>query len=652
MKPTRGLSPGPLRYNDGLKSGSSSAVERELPKLDVAGSIPVSRSNLRSAPSTRCRILLVIAQFAVAWAYVISITGGFVVELGPLRVSSRNANNPLLLALLAIGAAWILAPAGRRGGTMLAESTWLASALNRVVAPWIPFRQRWRATIVAALLAGAVTSFGVFRGAFVGGASDSYGYVSQAHLWLSGTLRVPLPEVGELPSGVPANVFVPLGYRLAPDRASIVPTYSPGFPLQMAIFERVFGPGAMFYVMPLLAGVAVWTTYLLGTLLVGSAAGLIAALLLATSPAFVFMLTHAPMSDIPAMAWWTVALVVLLRSSRTSALAAGVATGAAILTRPNLVPVTLVPVAFLVWEVAARRVLPRRLAIQRLLLFVIGSVPACLMVAYLNNYWYGSPLTSGYGSFEELYSWEFLWPNVTDYSRRLLDSQGPLVLVAAAAPAFLWRNWGHKEGPMRTRSSLVLIAAFAVAVCLCYASYVPLDTWWTLRFLLPAFPILFVFLSVALLGIPARLPPQARGPMVLILVGVIMSHVIVFGCDNSVFDSSDEQRYAEVGRYIAQELPDRAVLFAVLHSGSARHYSGRLTVRYDFIAPELLEATIEHFRTRGFIPYFVLDAGERREFVERFSQTTRLGKLDWQPVAVVHAVALYEPADAPLRALR
>ena len=31
----------------GQLSGSSSAVERELPKLDVAGSIPVSRSNLR-----------------------------------------------------------------------------------------------------------------------------------------------------------------------------------------------------------------------------------------------------------------------------------------------------------------------------------------------------------------------------------------------------------------------------------------------------------------------------------------------------------------------------------------------------------------------------------------------------------------------------
>jgi hypothetical protein len=31
-------------------SGSSSAVERQLPKLDVAGSIPVSRSNASYGP--------------------------------------------------------------------------------------------------------------------------------------------------------------------------------------------------------------------------------------------------------------------------------------------------------------------------------------------------------------------------------------------------------------------------------------------------------------------------------------------------------------------------------------------------------------------------------------------------------------------------
>ena len=41
-----------LLYNEARKvlmkmSGSSSAVERQLPKLDVAGSIPVSRSKFR-----------------------------------------------------------------------------------------------------------------------------------------------------------------------------------------------------------------------------------------------------------------------------------------------------------------------------------------------------------------------------------------------------------------------------------------------------------------------------------------------------------------------------------------------------------------------------------------------------------------------------
>jgi hypothetical protein len=357
------------------------------------------------------------------------------------------------------------------------------------------------------------------------------------------------------------------------------------------------------------------------------------------------------MSDIPAMAWWTVALVLLLRSSRISALLAGGAAGVAILTRPNLAPLMFVPGAFLIWKAAAKRV-DRPVAVHRLLLFGIGSAPACLLVAYLNNYWYGSPLTSGYGSLAGLYGRQHFWTNVADFSRRLLASQGPLVLAAVAAPVLLWRRRGNDSGPVAARSTLVLCTAFAIGVYLCYAFYVPLDTWWTLRFLFPAFPIIFVFLSVALLSIPARLPPTARGLVVVTLVGLVVSHAIAFGRNNYAFDSTDEQRYADVGRYIAQKLPDRAVLFAVLHSGSARHYSGRLTVRYDYIAPELLEVTIEHFRTRGFIPYFLLDAGERREFVERFSSTTRLGTLDWQPVAVVHAVALYDPADAPRRAAR
>lgn len=57
------------------------------------------------------------------------------------------------------------------------------------------------------------------------------------------------------------------------------------------------------------------------------------------------------------------------------------------------------------------------MAIQRLLLFGIGSVPACFIVAYLNDYWYGSPLASGYGPMAgTLYRWDYFWPNVMDYT--------------------------------------------------------------------------------------------------------------------------------------------------------------------------------------------------------------------------------------------
>lgn len=99
------------------------------------------------------------------------------------------------------------------------------------------------------------------------------------------------------------EVLVPIGYRLGTYGASLVPTYSPGFPMQMGLMERLGPQGSMFFVMPVLGAVAVWATYLLGTIVAGRLAGMIAALFLATSPAFVMQLTHMPMSDIPAMAW-------------------------------------------------------------------------------------------------------------------------------------------------------------------------------------------------------------------------------------------------------------------------------------------------------------------------------------------------------------
>ena len=59
--------------------------------------------------------------------------------------------------------------------------------------------------------------------------------------------------------------------------------------------------------------------------------------------------------------------------------------------------------------------------------------------------------------------------------------------------------------------------------------YVPLDTWWTVRFLFPAFPILFVFVSVAIIALTAKLQRHVRWLTVLTLLVLVTIWVMKFG---------------------------------------------------------------------------------------------------------------------------
>ena len=79
----------------------------------------------------------------------------------------------------------------------------------------------------------------------------------------------------------------------------------------------------------------------MGRRLAGPFVGAAAAVLLATSPTFLFEIT-APASDVAATFWWSLALFALMFDSRSAAFGAGAATGMAILTRPNVAPLALV----------------------------------------------------------------------------------------------------------------------------------------------------------------------------------------------------------------------------------------------------------------------------------------------------------------------
>jgi len=517
---------------------------------------------------------------------------------------------------------------------------WLSAVALRTV----PGVVRRHATLrsLAVVIATMTVMIGVVFGAHAVGGADSYGYVSQAHLWATGMLEVPQPLLDDLPPDVPQQALVPLGYRLSPDRSGLVPMYAPGLPMTMAVFERVGGQNAVFLVMPLLAGLVVWGTYSLGATLIGEPGGVIAAILLATSPTFLFQLLYPPLSDIAAAGWWTTALWLVWRPSRVAAFLAGLATAAAILTRPNLVPLAAIPFGLLLLGLGSHN--ERSLAVQRVVWFGAPSVVACSVVAYLNAYWYGSPLASGYGTLAgELFRWDYFWPNVTNYTRWIIESQGPLILLSLVGLLTLWWRVGSPRGRIILASSV----CFAFAVYACYALYLPLEAWWSLRFLITALPVFFILLAAGVLAIADRLPRGWRGIAVAVVVAALTIHASVFSRSRAVFTSYGELRYEIVGRYVSDNLPSRAVVFAMLHSGSVRYYSGRLTVRYDWIPPDRFDAMVAHLRQRGYIPFLVLDDAEEQGFRNHFAGTPLLNVLGTPRVRFERVSLFRVPQEQP-----
>jgi hypothetical protein len=585
------------------------------------------------------RFCLAIAVAAVAWSLVVVSTGGFAVRLAGIRISSRSVLNPLLLALIAAVAAWVLSPPTQRGRTLVLDLARFATTLRG----WT--RQVWFASLLAALISAGIVIVGLTEGALVAGGSDSYGYVSQAEAWASGRFRFDEPLIRQFAGRVSREALVPLAYLPIGNGGAIVPMYPPGLPMLMGVFQAVGGREAVFYVVPLLGGLAVWATYLMGMRLAGTAVGLLSAVLLATSPVFLFQLTAAPMSDVAVTAWWAFALALVLFDTHGAAFAAGLAVSAAVLTRPNLVPLALIPGALLAWNAVRERPVSRR-AIQRVMLFAAGVIPGCVTVGVLNLAWYGSPLMSGYGSPDALYHWRNFWPNLARYPRWLLESQTPLVLAAFTAP-WLVRRLAPKGARHDARLVSLAWLGFVAAVLASYVFYEPFNAWWFLRFLLPAFPPLLVLTSVALIAMAARLPSVSRGLVLIALAAIVAWHGFSYARDNDAFQAQRERKYAVAGDYVSRRLPPRAALLSMLHSGSIRYYSGRATVRFDVIPESRLDSTIAELRRSGYHPYLLLEPSEIAVFQQRYAGHSALARLDWPPIAVMRAsnIRIYDPAD-------
>ena len=453
---------------------------------------PVGASAPRVWPTRLAAAVLVVAVAAMAWSVaVVAARGIDLRRLGiPLIARTAVPTSAASLVLLGAYAIW------RR---------------ERVKQDWtlVLVTGRQLSAPLALCLSVATVALSVHFGTFAVGGSDSNCYVEQAERWASGTMLEPLAPGFEADWPNAAHSLTPTGF--VPSRrvdGAIAPICPAGLALAMAA-PRVLGAprASVFYVVPLLAGIAVFCVFLVGRRLAGPLSGLAAAGIAASSPVFLYQ-AFQPMSDVPAAACWLVALA--LSPSRTPAarLSTGLAAGAAVLMRPNLAPLTALFVAFAALDAEHAWRNPRAMA-RRAGIVLVGLVPAIVVVGFVQDVLYGSPLSSGYGSLDSLFKAAHVPVNLARFPRWLIDTQSAFVLLGLLAPPLaLWR---HRAEPMPERYGRLaytgLCWLFTLGVFAAYLPYVPFDGWWFLRFWLPGvLPLVALAVSVVATLVGAGTP--------------------------------------------------------------------------------------------------------------------------------------------------
>jgi hypothetical protein len=560
--------------------------------------------------------LAAAVALATAYAMVIAATGGFTVQIAGFRVRSRAWERP---ALLALGGAFVLA--------LIAQARVAAIARTLRITDTARFDRA-----LAVIAAMWTLTAGIYFGTFASGGADSYGYTAQAHLLLKGRLTdgIVAPDRFKWPDV--ERTLTPLGFVPGTAPGIIAPQYPPGLPLLLAPLAAL-SERAMYLVVPLFGALFVWLTFRLGVLLESSTIGALAAVLLACNPTVLYQVVQ-PMSDIPAAACWLAALIVSVRGTARGATGAGAIASLAVLIRPNLAPLVVLIAAgsILSGPVAGRT--------RRLWLFLASLAPGILVLGWIQDARYGSPLASGYGKLSEGFSARNIAPNLSRYPRWLTETQTWFVWLSLAAPLWILRR---ARAPLLSWLALILAAAVWCAY-LPYA-YFHLNEWHYTRFLLAALAVMLVFASGVAWWVLQPLPAGSRTLVALVLLAGLAATELGAARTHGAFAlRAQERKYPDAGAFVRDRLPASAFVLAAQHSGSIRYYTGRQTLRWDLLAPSYLDDAVAALRASGYTPFLVVDASELDAFRDRFAAQRAAHHL--APLAVIEDTRVFAFEDS------
>jgi hypothetical protein len=428
--------------------------------------------------------------------------------------------------------------------------------------PW------WRRPgVLLAMLALAVYAVVLARhiGTYAAG-SDASGYMNHARLLAAGNLHA-MPRVlsGLTPEQRRSMLFVPLGFLPAPDGNGMVPTYPAGLPLLVAAAAPLVGwehaGDAVLYAHAFLG---LLLAYALGrTMGLSRRGAVLGTTIIAASPLYLNYSLQM-MSDVPALVWTAGAILAAWRSRERAAwaLAAGAATAMAVLIRPTNALV-FAPIA------VALGLSPRRW-----LLLIAGGLPGAVFYGFDSLSLYGHIFTTGYGNF--LYEFGRQWIGVTlwHYARWLPALFTPVVLLAAGLP------WLARTEPRKA----ALLGVWALVFAAFYSAYdCTHQSWWYLRFLLPAIPPLVVggLLVARQAGVGRRWPLARTQVFAFALVAIIANSAYWNKRLPSLNIEHDTRVYPEAARWMRAHLPGNAVILSMQMSGTLFYYTDFTFLRWD-----------------------------------------------------------------------
>ncbi len=478
--------------------------------------------------------------------------------------------------------------------------------------------------LLAVCFIGYAAFLACYSASYAGG-SDSSGYFNSARLFSEGRFHGPARVLaGRNHTEFGLMAFQPLGFIMEKHEPHMAPTYPTGLPLHLLVASWFTGWRHAATVVNIFAalgsGLLLWSLARRLQLTPGWAATAVAWLWFCPLSLYASI---QPMSDALALLWSLAALAAALRCREhwRWSLLAGVATSLAVLVRPTNGLLVLPLALALGWD------------IRRYLFLSLGGLPGGAFFCYYNWKVYGNPLASGYGNVWTAFETTFAPHNLAHFARWIPALLSPLVLAALAAP--LVRAARRRE--------LAVLGLWAGLLTGLYAFYFHSgETWWYLRFILPAFPVLILAALVVLQRVGSLLPTPfwTRTMFVAVLAfGVVWQARLSRQLDVLNIPVG-EAHYLHAANWARDHLPPESAVFCMQVSGALYFYTPLMIIRWDQVLVARMTELFAVLQMEKRPVYAVLYDFEKADAL------ARLGG-EWKKVATVGNATFWQPAAAP-----